>query len=144
MSIFDGDIRGQNIHSSGWSLLDTNLAPMTIRVRGTIEENPATIRAFGRRVEIRVNAVASRLVEHGVKFVEVTLDPGENDLASAVIDVTNGYAYFGTDTYTARVVKVAELSPDISTMMQSYNAAPGPKQHSMLSRTSTNCLMPFC
>jgi len=37
----------------------------------------------------------------------VTLNSGENDLESAVIDPSAGYAYFGTSTSPGRVVKVA-------------------------------------
>jgi len=36
----------------------------------------------------------------------LTLNTGENDLRSAVIDVSGGFAYFGTDTSPGRVVKV--------------------------------------
>ncbi len=37
----------------------------------------------------------------------VTLEDGENQLAAAVIDTENGYAYFGTNSPTCRVVRVA-------------------------------------
>ena len=36
----------------------------------------------------------------------LTLNAGENDLYSAVIDVAGGFAYFGTDTVPGIVVKV--------------------------------------
>ncbi len=37
----------------------------------------------------------------------LTLNPGEDKLACAVIDTTNGYAYFGIDRSPGRVIKVA-------------------------------------
>ena len=47
-------------------------------------------------------------------------------------------------TATGCVVKSVVLPESISTTMQSNSAAPGPKQHCMLSRTKTNCVNPLC
>ena len=38
----------------------------------------------------------------------LTLNAGEDDLQTAVIDTVNGFAYFGTFTYPGIVVKVNE------------------------------------
>ena len=54
-------------------------------------------------------------------------------------------AAFGRDERvlrTGRTVNSVDSPGSIRTRMQSYNAAPGPKQHSWLSRTKTNSLIP--
>ena len=40
------------------------------------------------------------------RVASLTLNAGEDYLASAVLDAADGYAYFGTDTTPGRVVKV--------------------------------------
>src|SRR4051812_40697583 len=36
----------------------------------------------------------------------LTLQPGENNLYSGAVDAANGFAYFGTNTWPCRVMKV--------------------------------------
>jgi hypothetical protein len=57
----------------------------------------------------------------------LTLATGENYLRSAVVDPSNGYAYFGTFVTTASVVQVDLLAgpPEISLQPQDAQAHPG-------------------
>jgi hypothetical protein len=49
---------------------------------------------------VKVNLATFEVVE------TLTLDSGENKLSSAVIDMGNSRAYFGTDTSPGRVIRV--------------------------------------
>ncbi|MFC1506506.1 hypothetical protein ACFLQ6_05475, partial [Thermoproteota archaeon] len=55
---------------------------------------------------LSINFVAIPEVNAFSHAGSLTLNTGENDLWSAVIDSANGYAYFGTDTGPGIVVKV--------------------------------------